>query len=74
MEAFVNFIGTEALPFPGALPFGIGAGLLVLVGLLVAVVPVLRAVRDALANRGGGLEAPKLRVIEGKRELKARAA
>jgi hypothetical protein len=56
----------------GALPYG--TGLLLLVGVVTALVPVLLVVRQALRGRSGATEAPRLRVLEGGRELRRRAA
>jgi hypothetical protein len=65
----------------GALPTGAvvgavqyGTGLLQLVGVVTALVPVLLVVRQAFRGRSGATEAPRLRVLEGGKELRRRAA
>jgi hypothetical protein len=65
----------------GALPAGAAlgtvqyeTGLLQLVGVATALVPVLLVVRQAWRGRSGAAEAPRLRVLEGGKELRRRAA
>lgn len=59
-------------PVPNALEFGVEGGVFFWLTLIVALVPVFLAARHALTVRKR--ETPQLRVIEGGRELGARAA
>jgi hypothetical protein len=57
---------------PGAVQYG--TGLLPLIGVVTALVPVLLVVRHAVRGRNRAVEAPRLRVLEGGKELRRRAA
>jgi hypothetical protein len=58
---------------PNALEFGVGGGAVFGAALLVALAPVLLMVRQALAA-WAQRETPQLRLIEGSKELRPRAA
>jgi hypothetical protein len=73
--AWVAPVWNGALPtgaVPGAVQYG--TGLLQLIAAVTALVPVLLAVRQAFKSRSGTTEAPRLRVLEGGKELRRRAA
>jgi hypothetical protein len=60
----------------GAAPSAVqyGTGLLQLLGVVSALVPVLLVVRHAFGGRSGAAEVLRLRVLEGGKELRRRAA
>jgi len=73
--AWVAPVWNGALPTgaaPGAVQYG--TGLLQLVAMLTALVPVLLVLREVIKGRRGAAEAPRLRVLEGGKELRQRAA
>jgi hypothetical protein len=73
--AWVAPVWNGALPtgaVPGAMQYG--TGLLQLVAMLTALVPVLLVLRQVFKSRSGATEAPRLRVLEGGKELRRRAA
>ncbi|MFI5394745.1 MAG: hypothetical protein ACHQ9S_04360 [Candidatus Binatia bacterium] len=60
---------------PGAVEFSVGRTLWVLVALLVAAVPLLLAARHALSSRREvRVETPRLRLLEGRKEIPRHAA
>jgi hypothetical protein len=59
-------------PVPGVMQYG--TGLLQWVAAGTAIMPVLLVVRQALRARSDAIKAPRLRVLEGGRELRQRAA
>jgi hypothetical protein len=57
---------------PGGLQYGIE--LLQVLAVVTAFVPVVLVVRHAFRGRSGAAEVPRLRVLEGGKELRRRAA
>jgi hypothetical protein len=56
---------------PGAPPYG--TGLLQLLGVVTALVPLLLVLLQLFKPRSGTAKAPRLRVLEGGKELRRRA-
>ena len=63
-----------AAPVPGVVEFHAASGVSVITGLLVALTPVVLAVRQRLGLNRPESQVTRLRVIEGGKELGRRAA
>lgn len=63
-----------AAPVPGVVEFHAAGGVSVITGLLVALTPVVLAVRQRFGLNKPESQGPQLRVIEGGKELSRRAA
>ncbi len=63
-----------AAPVPASVEFSVASGTAFLTMLVVALTPVVLAVRHALSGGATLPETPQLRVIEGGKELRRRAA
>ncbi len=63
-----------AAPVPGAIEFGLRTGGVCVVGLFVALVLLSLAVRAALGHETKESDAPRMRVVEGGKEPRRRAA